>query len=529
MGKIIHTTNLSALGTQALSDSDIMLVQQQTGTAGKVTLTDLKAYIGGGTPTVTHTVTFKVGSTVYNTQTVAHGGNASTPATPDWQNCPSEMQNKTFVSWSGSYTNVQADVTVTAVTDDNEITVNVTDTVHTYDGAAHQYTVIPSLNHGGTPTIYYSLDDETYSTSWPGTYIEVNSYPVYYKVTATNYPDKKGQATLVITATASHTVTFKVGSIVYNTQTVAHGGDAVLPDDPTYVNCPEGMQYKTFNSWTGDWQNVTEDRTLTADCTDNSISYAVTGTEVTYDGNPHMFDVTVACNPESTYSLQWSETGASGPWGSKPSYTAVGSYDVYFQITATNYETITSYDTLDISAAPPTTWTVTFKDDRTWSTSFQIEDGEKMSASDIPTAPSRESENYDFAAWQLNGSDVDPTTVAITAATTFVARYEYDDPYTYLTCYFDSPYVASWDTTNDKATIVDTAYDTSKVKFQFSTTRSSVTAGVKWTVSVSAGQTLGTITDDTAMTKTTYVMRNAFSDSKTVTAAKLTLTYYSNY
>ena len=302
------------------------------------------------TPGEEYTVTFMVGSTVYNTQTVQSGSSATRPADPTYLNCTA-MANKTFKSWDKDFSAVTADMTVTAVTSDNVISHTVTGSTYQYDGQAHTFTVNVSLNNGGSAAVSYSTDGSTWTATQPS-HTDVGTYTTKYKVEAVNYPSVQSEGTLTITAgpTTMYSVTFKVDDYVYNTQTVPSGGDATRPADPTYLNC-QNMQYRTFKSWQGDFTHVTENKTISAVYSANEIQCLVSGTEATYDGLPHKFTLSAVPNNGGTVTVKYSEDGVS--WqDSQPSYTDVGSYVTYYRASADNYRTVESSATLTISSAP---------------------------------------------------------------------------------------------------------------------------------------------------------------------------------
>ena len=77
------------------------------------------------------------------------------------------------------------------------ITASATGGSYTYDGYSHSITVRVSKPSSGY-TIEYSTDNSTWSSTKPSRY-QVGSTTVYYKVTAPNYNDKTGSATVTIT------------------------------------------------------------------------------------------------------------------------------------------------------------------------------------------------------------------------------------------------------------------------------------------------------------------------------------------
>ena len=100
------------------------------------------------TPTaapVYHTVTFvDWDGTVLSTQQVIDGGSATAPSAPS-------RTGYTFTGWSGSYTNVTADVTVTATYSINSYTLKITYKYANGQTAASTYTA--SVNYGAAYSV----------------------------------------------------------------------------------------------------------------------------------------------------------------------------------------------------------------------------------------------------------------------------------------------------------------------------------------------------------------------------------------
>ena len=206
-----------------------------------------------------HTVTFKDwDGTVLKTQEVQHGGDAEAPADPT-------RVGYTFTGWDKEFTNITADLVVTAQYEINTYTVTFKD----WDGTVLK---IQEVQHGGDAEAPADPTRTGYTfTGWDKAFTNIT-------------------ADLVVTAQYeinTYTVTFKDwDGTVLKTQEVQYGGDAEAPADPTRVGY-------TFTGWDKAFTNVTADLVVTAQYEINT--YTVTfkdwdGTvlktqEVQYGGN----------------------------------------------------------------------------------------------------------------------------------------------------------------------------------------------------------------------------------------------------
>ena len=185
-------------------------------------------------PAVTYTVTFVDwdGSTISSSQ-VERGGSATAPADPT-------REGYTFTGWSGSYTNVTSNVTVTAQYRENPKAYTVT--FVDWDGSEISAS---QVEHGGSATAPADPTREGYTfTGWNGSYTNVTANTT---VTA-QYTENP----------AFFTVTFvDWDSTVLGSSQVPRGGSATAPTSPTR----DGY---TFTGWDRDYSNVTSNITVTA-------------------------------------------------------------------------------------------------------------------------------------------------------------------------------------------------------------------------------------------------------------------------
>ncbi|MDD6625283.1 MAG: InlB B-repeat-containing protein [Clostridium sp.] len=196
----------------------------------------------------TYTVTFKDwDGTVLKTQQVQHGGDAEAPADPT-------RTGYTFTGWDKAFTNITADLVVTAQYEINTYTVTFKD----WDGTELK---TQEVQHGGDAEAPADPTRTGYTfTGWDKAFTNIT-------------------ADLVVTAQYeinTYTVTFKDwDGTVLKTQEVQYGGDAEAPADPTRVGY-------TFTGWDKAFTNITADLVVTA-------QYEMLG-DVDGDGNVSMAD-----------------------------------------------------------------------------------------------------------------------------------------------------------------------------------------------------------------------------------------------
>ena len=250
---------------------------------------------------VYHTVTFKDwNGTVLKTEQVQYGGAATAPANPT-------RTGYTFTGWDKAFNNVTADLVVTAQYSINTYTVtfkdwngtvlktqqvqyggaatapaNPTRTGYTFTGWDKAFT---NVTANLVVTAQYSINTYTVTfKDWNGTVLKTQQVQYGGAATAPANPTRAGYtftgwdkaftnvtANLVVTAQYSintYTVTFKDwNGTVLKTQQVQYGGAATAPANPTRAGY-------TFTGWDKAFTNVTANLVVTAQYSINT--YTVT-------------------------------------------------------------------------------------------------------------------------------------------------------------------------------------------------------------------------------------------------------------
>ena len=220
----------------------------------------------------TYTVTFKDwNGTVLNTQQVQYGGAATAPANPT-------RTGYTFTGWDKAFTNVTANLVVTAQYSANTYTVTFKD----WNGTVLK---TQQVQYGGAATAPANPTRTGYTfTSWDKAFTNVT-------------------ANLVVTAQYSintYTVTFKDwNGTVLKTQQVQYGGAATAPANPTRVGY-------TFTGWDKAFTNVTANLVVTAQYVQNEpvstpvpsdVPQIVVESKTTSAGSTVAVNISIANNP----------------------------------------------------------------------------------------------------------------------------------------------------------------------------------------------------------------------------------------
>ena len=274
------------------------------------------------------------------------------------------------LSTNPTYTNVGNYTVYYQVTKDNYTTVTGSKTVSitnatmtvtaegwsgTYDGNPHGITVTAPTG----ATVKYGTTEGTYTLDDSPTYTNVGSYTVYYQVTQDNYTTVTGSKTVTITS-ATMTVTAEGWSGTYDGQahgitvtaptgaTVKYGtteGTYTLDDSPTYTNVGS---YTVYYQVTQDnYTSVTGSETVTI--TEGTMTVTAEGWSGTYDGSAHGITVTAPAGA----TVKYGTTAGTYNLDTNPTYTEMGTYTVYYQVTQDNYTTITGSETVTITAMAP--------------------------------------------------------------------------------------------------------------------------------------------------------------------------------
>ena len=233
-----------------------------------------------------------------------------------------------------------------------------------YDGQPHSITV----NAPAGAKVRYGRAEDSYNLSRIPTYTNTGSYTCYYQVTMDNYYPVTGHETVTINKAAA-TISFETASVekikgdAAFTNPLTNTGDGKVTystsnSSVAAVNATTGVvtvkNYGTATITATVKEGVNyiyAENTATFDVTVGTASMEVTaeGYEGVYDGKAHGITVTVT-SPEGA-TVKYGETEGEYNRYSSPSYTNAGTYTVYYQVTKTNYTTVTGSATVTIAKA----------------------------------------------------------------------------------------------------------------------------------------------------------------------------------
>ena len=253
----------------------------------------------------------------------------------------------------------------------------------TYDGQLHDSAAVTSkLPEGAAVTYTWTENGVEDSSTVIPRFAQAGTYHVSYEVTYPNYAKKTGSYDFTI---ANADIT---GYVIAAKPDVNYTGEAQesatltrgTPADAEIVFTCNGQTYYGVPSFTEvgtyevsyvisaeNYNDVTGSYTFTIK--DGTIEASSTGYHDTYDGNPHSIIVNVT-KPEGTttyYRTSEDESTDAGVWSTEnPTFTDVGTYTVYWQVTKTGYTAASGFDTVNITKATLTGYSVTANPEATY-------------------------------------------------------------------------------------------------------------------------------------------------------------------
>ena len=305
-----------------------------------------------------------------------------------------------------------------------------------YDGNAHGITV--TAPEGAT--VKYGTEEGKYDLTENPTYTNVGTYTVYYQVTK--------EATETVTGSAKITITKATATLTFSAETATATLGAEF-QTPTLTVTPEGLEGVKYTSSNTDVATVNEttgavtlvaagETTITAKFAGNdkyepaeasykltvsskaTMEVTATGYEGVYDGNAHGITVTA---PEGATVKYGTEEGKYD-LTENPTYTNVGTYTVYYQVTKEATETVTGSAKITITKA---TATLTFSAETATATL-----GAEFQTPTLTVTPEG-LEGVKYTSSNTDVATVNETTGAVTLVaageTTITAKFAGNDNY----------------------------------------------------------------------------------------------------
>ena len=244
------------------------------------------------------------------------------------------------------------------------MTVTATGYTGTYDGAAHGITVTVAAPDGAT--VKYGTAAGSYTLSASPTYTDAGSYTVYYQVTKEGYTTISDSKTVEI-AKAAATISFAESSVSKTfgndpfTNKLTNTGDGAVTyessnkavaevDASTGLVTIKGNGDATIKATVTDGTNytyATKSVSFALGVGTATLSVTAKGYNDVYDGAAHGITVTAT----SGATIKYGTTEGNYDKTSSPTYTDVGTYKVYYQVTKTGFTTVTGSETVIINEA----------------------------------------------------------------------------------------------------------------------------------------------------------------------------------
>lgn len=280
------------------------------------------------------------------------------------------------ITAGSNYVDVKDSRTVKINEADMDIQITANERV-TYDGQPHVSATINKLIPSGA-IISYMWDTTEVGNGQIPSFTDAGTYVINWTAMRSGYKVKTGSYTFIIdkanidvnsysiaanadvnydgNAHASATANIHEGMTV----TYTYGGQTnneipSFTEIGTYAVSYTVSAGNNYNDATGSYTFTIKDGTIEA---------SSTGYNGSYDGNSHSITVNVAKPEGTTIEYRTSEEAA---WSTtNPTFTNVGTYTVYWQVTKTGYTAASGSDTVNITKATLTGYSVTANPDATY-------------------------------------------------------------------------------------------------------------------------------------------------------------------
>ena len=252
----------------------------------------------------------------------------------------------------------------------------------TYDGQPHVSATINKLIPSGA-IISYMWDTTEVGNGQIPSFTDAGTYVINWTAMRSGYKVTTGSYTFIIDKADIDSSSYSItANPDVNYDGVAHASaTATIPagmtvsytcNGQTYTEVPSFTEIGTYTvSYTVSAGNNYNDATgsYTFTIKDGTIEASSTGYNGAYDGSAHAITVTVA-KPEGTttyYRTSEDESTDAGKWSTEnPTFTDVGTYTVYWQVTKTGYTAASGSDTVNITKATLTGYSVTANPEATY-------------------------------------------------------------------------------------------------------------------------------------------------------------------
>ena len=250
----------------------------------------------------------------------------------------------------------------------------------TYDGQPHVSATINKLipSYASISYMWGETQVGTAGNNTPPSFTDAGTYEIWWTASRNGYKTKTGSYTFIIDKANIDANSYSIAANAeVNYDGAAHvSATANIPEGMTVSYTCNGQTYNEVPSFTEigtyevsytvsagkNYNDATGSYTFTIK--DGTIEASSTGYDGVYDGQPHSITVTVA-KPEGT-TIEY-RTSENDEWSTtNPTFTNVGTYTVYWKVTKTGYTAASGSDTVNITKATLTGYSVTANPDATY-------------------------------------------------------------------------------------------------------------------------------------------------------------------
>lgn len=280
------------------------------------------------------------------------------------------------ITAGSNYVDVKDSRTVKINEADMDIQITANERV-TYDGQPHVSATINKLIPSGA-IISYMWDTTEVGNGQIPSFTDAGTYVINWTAMRSGYKVKTGSYTFIIDKANIDVNSYSIAANAdVNYDGNAHASaTANIPGGMTVTYTYGGQTYNEIPSFTeigtyavsytvsagNNYNDATGSYTFTIK--DGTIEASSTGYNGSYDGNSHSITVNVAKPEGTTIEYRTSEEAA---WSTtNPTFTNVGTYTVYWQVTKTGYTAASGSDTVNITKATLTGYSVTANPDATY-------------------------------------------------------------------------------------------------------------------------------------------------------------------
>ena len=216
-----------------------------------------------------------------------------------------------------------------------------------YDGTNHGISIEVIKPEEGA-TIKYGTEEGNCTQTISPTYTDPGTYTIYYEITAENYETKTGSEQIKISLKTIENAKVTLENTEYIYDGTEKQPEVVVKDEDTILT--KGVDYTisyTNNINAGTAKVIiagkgiyTGSKEITFEIEKAQIEAKISGYTGIYDGTNHGISIEVI-KPEEGATIKYGTEEGNCTQTISPTYTDPGTYTIYYEITAENYETKT--------------------------------------------------------------------------------------------------------------------------------------------------------------------------------------------